>query len=131
MSGHYLVPLMRASADRLEPIIKRLNPVFDANTRGSLLMSYALLRETIGEQAGSNEDLPQAIAALRAALQEWTRERVPLQWAMIQNNFGPALRTLGGARERNCALGTSRRGLLRPAGMDARARAAPVGHHLK
>lgn len=95
MSGHYLVPLMRASADRLEPIIKRLNPVFDANTRGSLLMSYALLRETIGEQAGSNEDLPQAIAALRAALQEWTRERVPLQWAMIQNNFGTALRTLG------------------------------------
>src|SRR5512147_1054792 len=31
----------------------------------------------------------------RAALQEWTRERVPLDWAMTQNNLGKALETLG------------------------------------
>jgi hypothetical protein len=28
-------------------------------------------------------------------LQEWTRERVPLDWAMTQNNLGIALKTLG------------------------------------
>ncbi len=31
----------------------------------------------------------------RAALQEWTRDKVPLQWATTQNNLGNALRTLG------------------------------------
>jgi tetratricopeptide (TPR) repeat protein len=39
--------------------------------------------------------LEQAVEAFRAALQEWTRERVPLQWAMTQMNLGNALRTLG------------------------------------
>ena len=33
--------------------------------------------------------------AYRAALQEWTQDRVPLDWAMTQNNLGAALRTLG------------------------------------
>jgi tetratricopeptide (TPR) repeat protein len=28
-------------------------------------------------------------------LQEWTRERVPLDWALTQNNLGTALRNLG------------------------------------
>ena len=32
----------------------------------------------------------------RAALEERTRERVPLQWATTQNNLGNALSTLGG-----------------------------------
>ena len=35
------------------------------------------------------------MAAYRAALLEWTRERVPLDWAMAQNNLGNALRALG------------------------------------
>src|SRR3712207_8430182 len=36
-----------------------------------------------------------SVSAFRAALQEYTRERVPLQWAMTQNNLGNALQTLG------------------------------------
>jgi hypothetical protein len=36
-----------------------------------------------------------AVEAFRAALQEYTRERVPLQWAGTQNNLGNALATLG------------------------------------
>ncbi len=36
------------------------------------------------------------MAAYNAALEEWTRERVPLDWAMTQNNLGNALQTLGG-----------------------------------
>ncbi len=95
MSGHYLVPLMRASAERFEPIVRMPNPSFDAHTRGSVLHSYALVRHTIGEQAGSNNDLQQSVAAYRNALQEWTREHVPLNWAMTQNNLGNALVSLG------------------------------------
>src|SRR5271166_4147801 len=39
--------------------------------------------------------LDEAVAAYRAALGEWTRERVPLDWAMTQMNLGNALGTLG------------------------------------
>ena len=39
--------------------------------------------------------LEQAVQAYRAALEVRTRERVPLDWAMTQNNLGAALRTLG------------------------------------
>jgi len=35
------------------------------------------------------------VAAYRAALEEWTRDRVPLDWAMTQMNLGTALQTLG------------------------------------
>jgi hypothetical protein len=35
------------------------------------------------------------VVAYRAALEERTRERVPLDWAMTQNNLGSALRSLG------------------------------------
>ena len=38
----------------------------------------------------------EAVAAHRAALEERTRERVPLDWARTQNNLGAALETLGG-----------------------------------
>ena len=39
--------------------------------------------------------LEEAVAAYRAALEERTRERVPLEWAMTQMNLGAALATLG------------------------------------
>ena len=39
--------------------------------------------------------LEEAVVAYREALIERTRERVPLDWAMTQNNLGNALLTLG------------------------------------
>ena len=39
--------------------------------------------------------MEEAVAADRAALEEQTRERVPLAWAATQNNLGNALLTLG------------------------------------
>src|SRR5690606_42008756 len=39
--------------------------------------------------------LEQAVAAYREALKERTPERVPLDWAMTQNNLGNALSGLG------------------------------------
>ncbi|MCW2306303.1 tetratricopeptide (TPR) repeat protein [Rhodobium gokarnense] len=51
-----------------------------------------------GETKGDNAALLFAIAAYRAALEERTRERVPLDWAATQNNLGNALGILG-ARE--------------------------------
>jgi Tetratricopeptide repeat len=39
--------------------------------------------------------MEEAVAAYRSALQERTRCRVPLHWAMTQNNLGNALVRLG------------------------------------
>jgi tetratricopeptide (TPR) repeat protein len=39
--------------------------------------------------------LEEAVIAYRETLKEYTRERVPLRWAMTQNNLGVALRALG------------------------------------
>jgi hypothetical protein len=49
----------------------------------------------IGDQAGDNSALAGAAEAFRAALEERTRERVPLDWAATQNNLGGALTRLG------------------------------------
>ena len=43
------------------------------------------------------------MAAFTEALKERTRERVPLDWAMTQNNLGDALSALGKRGERDRA----------------------------
>jgi tetratricopeptide (TPR) repeat protein len=48
------------------------------------------------ESESGTARLEEAVAAFRAALEERTRERVPLQWAMTQNNLGAALSMLSG-----------------------------------
>jgi tetratricopeptide (TPR) repeat protein len=47
------------------------------------------------EREGGTARLAEAVAAYREALKEGTRERVPLDWAMTQNNLGLALARLG------------------------------------
>ena len=49
----------------------------------------------LGERESGTARLEEAVAAYRAALEERTRERVPLDWAATQNNLGNALSTLG------------------------------------
>ena len=50
---------------------------------------------TLGERESGTALLEEAVSAYRDALKEWTRERVPLDWATTQNNLGTALATLG------------------------------------
>ena len=56
----------------------------------------------LGQRERGTARLEEAVAAFRAALQERSRERVPLNWAATQNNLGYALETLG-ARESGTA----------------------------
>jgi hypothetical protein len=49
----------------------------------------------LGERENGTARLEEAVAADRAALQEFTREGVPLDWAAIQNNLGLVLTMLG------------------------------------
>ncbi len=49
----------------------------------------------LGERESGTARLEEAVAAYRAALQERTRERVPMDWAMTLNNLGATLWRLG------------------------------------
>jgi hypothetical protein len=95
----------RYVADKLLPFIARVRHILNASegrggwdsenvARTRLVLANALM--TLGSQTGENAPLEEAVSAYRAALEEWTRERVPLDWATTQNNLGNALATLGG-----------------------------------
>ena len=92
----------RFTADILEPSFKRLRRLagavpagLSAESRAALHHSHAITAFRLGEQRGDNALLAEAVAAYREALTEWTRERVPLDWAMTQTNLGNALLRLG------------------------------------
>ena len=83
----------------------------------------------LGERESGTARLEEAVAAFREALEECTRERVPLDWAMTQNNLGVALSMPRRARERHGAARRGGRCLSCGAeGTNPRARAARMGH---
>ncbi|WFU46069.1 hypothetical protein QA640_45765 (plasmid) [Bradyrhizobium sp. CB82] len=58
---------------------------------------------TLDKRESGTSHLDEAVAAYRAALEERTRVRVPLEWATTRNSLGNALVSLGGLES-----GTSR-----------------------
>lgn len=69
----------------------------------------------LGVRESGNDTLNAAVSAIRAALQEWTRDRVPLDWALAQNDLGTALARLGeresGTESLNAAIAAFRAAL--------------------
>jgi tetratricopeptide (TPR) repeat protein len=63
--------------------------------RGTAANLLGAALSTLGERESGTARLEEAVAAYRAALEEYTRERVPLGWAATQNNLGIALQRLG------------------------------------
>jgi tetratricopeptide (TPR) repeat protein len=63
--------------------------------RGLAQNNLGLALWRLGERESGTAKLEEAVAAYREALKEWTRERVPLDWATTQNNLGAALWRLG------------------------------------
>jgi tetratricopeptide (TPR) repeat protein len=77
-------------------LMAEVEGISGSNPLGEFLTDKAVEFYERGDQRGDNAALLVAVAAYRAALEELTRERVPLQWATTQNNLGNALRALGG-----------------------------------
>ncbi|MCX7302621.1 MAG: tetratricopeptide repeat protein, partial [Rhodobacterales bacterium] len=63
--------------------------------RGNALNDLGTALQSLGERESGTARLEQAVAAYRAALEQWTRDRVPLDWAGTQMNLGTALQSLG------------------------------------
>ena len=93
--GHAVADLLRPLLPRLRSLVIALPPGLTSDAKGELLFSAAWGFEIYGDQAGDSAVLVDAVAAYRAALEERTRNRVPLDWAATQNNLGTALARLG------------------------------------
>ena len=92
----------RYAADRLAPLIGQVRKLLQARqgswpaeTEAGVRFAFAWALETYGEQAGDNTALAESAASYRQVLPAMIRDRVPLDWAMTQNNLGSALRMLG------------------------------------
>jgi tetratricopeptide (TPR) repeat protein len=71
-------------------------PAVSKNEQGAAHNNLGNALATLGErESGTTARLEEAVAAYRAALEEYAREQVPLDWAVTQNNLGNALATLG------------------------------------
>jgi len=97
-AGTYLALVLRPVAAKLQQILNSSDPGLTAFQKADLHHAFGLAATTVGEQTGDKVWLEQAVAAFQTALQERTRERVPLDWAKTQSGLGGALGTLG-ARE--------------------------------
>jgi hypothetical protein len=64
-----------------------LSRATDADGRGAALNDLAIALSTLGARESGTARLEEAVAAHRAALEERTRDRVPLNWAITQMNL--------------------------------------------
>jgi hypothetical protein len=90
-SGEALAGLIEPVVAKLKPLAENPPASFSSDTRAQLWHAYALGEYRLGEERGDNARLLNAIAYYRKVPEEWTRERVPLDWAMTQNDLGNAL----------------------------------------
>ena len=74
---------------------KLLDAASSDDERGIAHNNLGIALSTLGERESGTGKLTEAVAAYRAALEERTRDRVPLDWAMTQINLGIALSRLG------------------------------------
>ncbi len=84
-----------ALAEAIEAARRMQVAARDADERGAALIWLGNALQTLGERESRTARLDEAVAAYRAALEEYTRERVPLDWPTTQNNLGNALLSLG------------------------------------
>ncbi len=94
-SGEALANLIAPFVERLKPLAERPPESFSDETRAQLWHAYAIGEARLGEERGDNARLASAIAFYKKTLMITTRDKVPLLWAMTQNDLGNALSRLG------------------------------------
>ncbi len=94
--GRFVADKAQSFVDRVRNLLSdRLQKGWTPETTAEVQVVFGKALTILGEQTGRSKYLIEAIDNDRDALKERTRERVPLDWAMTQNNLGTALRTLG------------------------------------
>jgi tetratricopeptide (TPR) repeat protein len=96
-AGHYVADQIRPFIDELQGLINTSGdkPGWNAKALEETKRALADAFLTLGEQAGLNEPLTEAINLYQSILQSPASRDDPLDWAMTQNNLGAALLRLG------------------------------------
>ncbi|MCE2739155.1 MAG: tetratricopeptide repeat protein [Rhodobacter sp.] len=93
--GGFLTPRMELALRITAPLVAEMPAGLDADARGAIQFAHGTALWFLGRADAGTARLEQAVTAYRAALTERRQDRVPLDWAMTQNNLGSALQTLG------------------------------------
>ncbi|MGQ0444111.1 MAG: hypothetical protein ACT4O2_03020, partial [Beijerinckiaceae bacterium] len=93
--GHYIAGKLAPLISQVRALIEKKEGVWNPEILAGVQSSLAIALLQYGEQSGQNQPLLESAELFRKVLDENTRERVPLQWAMTQMNLGNALQTLG------------------------------------
>ncbi|MEM5517840.1 hypothetical protein WNY37_12860 [Henriciella sp. AS95] len=88
------------AADHFARAARLIQP-FDAEDWARLKYNEGTAAYQRGILDPERNNLDRAVSAYRKALTERTRDRIPLDWAMTQNNLGNALLTLGARGDDN------------------------------
>lgn len=86
--------------DALEPLIKQVREMakdprktsaWSPDTRARVNLTIGIALRTSAIEFLSEDSFRQAIAYFQATQTDWTREKNPLEWAMVQQNLGSTL----------------------------------------
>jgi hypothetical protein len=103
--SHYVADKLAPLIPQVRALVQSREGVWNPETLVGVQFSLATALALDGEQFGKNESLDESIELYRKVLDEYTRVRVPLQWATTQNNLGNALaRPAGGMDPRIRAI---------------------------
>jgi tetratricopeptide (TPR) repeat protein len=93
--GQYVAAKLEPLIRQVRSLVEKKEGVWDAETLAGVRFGLATALAQDGEQTGNSEPLAESIGLYRQVLDEYTRARVPLEWALTQNNLGNALKVLG------------------------------------
>jgi len=86
--------------DALEPLIKQVRQMasdphrasgWSGDTRARINLAIGIALTTSAIELKSEDSFHQAISYLQATRTDWTREKDPLEWAMVERNIGFAV----------------------------------------
>ena len=95
LSGSYLLEQVKPIADRLAKLQSKLPLSMSADDRGAVHLASGFTQFVLGWHASDIPMLESSARAFKFAMEEYTLERVPLQWALALNNLGNVFVQLG------------------------------------
>ena len=84
-----LAPLIAEAGEMLKD--QRKTAGWSADTRARVNLIAGIATRTSGVELKSMDSLNASVAYIQHALEDWTHERNPLEWAMVQRNLGRTL----------------------------------------
>jgi len=104
-SAEFMVIYEIKFGDALEPLIREVSALvndprktagWSADTRARMNLILGIASRTSGVELKSKDSLNAAVASFQRTLNDWTRDRDPLEWAMTERNLADALDHLFG-----------------------------------